>query len=121
MVLGKAQMEPRELELRVGTVIDGYVLIRQLGAGGMGVVFEAYEAISGRNVALKFFHPWCNAQICASPTHECDPDQVGYGSRTSVHAHCMAWEMRPLHCERCVGLRNSLGAIGRPRARSCYD
>ena len=37
----------------VGNRIGGYQIIRQLGCGGMGTVFEAEEIDSGRRVALK--------------------------------------------------------------------
>jgi WD40 repeat protein len=44
-----AQVEPR--------VIGGYQLRRRLGAGGMGIVYEAEQANTGRLVALKLVRP----------------------------------------------------------------
>jgi hypothetical protein len=37
--------------------VGGYRLLRQLGAGGMGAVYEAEEVASGRRVALKLIAP----------------------------------------------------------------
>ncbi|MEN0067910.1 MAG: serine/threonine-protein kinase, partial [Myxococcota bacterium] len=38
--------------------LGGYRVLRQLGAGGMGVVYEAEEDRPRRTVAIKTIHPW---------------------------------------------------------------
>ncbi|HYT87890.1 MAG TPA: serine/threonine-protein kinase, partial [Gemmataceae bacterium] len=44
------------------TTVGGYRLLRELGAGGMGTVFEAEEIASGRHVAVKLI-----ASVFADP------------------------------------------------------
>ena len=42
---------------RVGEVLSGkYRLLRKLGTGGMGAVYEAQHTFVGRRFAIKFLH-----------------------------------------------------------------
>jgi serine/threonine protein kinase len=41
---------------RIGTVVDKYTIVRMLGRGGMGAVYEARHKLS-RRFAIKFLHP----------------------------------------------------------------
>ena len=41
----------------IGTIIGPYRVVRKLGAGGMGSVFEAVHVTIERRVSIKVLHP----------------------------------------------------------------
>src|SRR5690348_2556832 len=45
------------VEIPIGSTVGGYLLKKQLGAGGMGAVYLARHRSLPRDVALKVLHP----------------------------------------------------------------
>ncbi len=56
MCVGDPMIEPDEPTLLPGTVIDAFELVRPLGSGTFGAVYEAVWRPQGKRVALKILH-----------------------------------------------------------------
>jgi hypothetical protein len=71
--------------LGVPEQVGGYRLLRQLGAGGMGAIYEAEDAASGRHVALKLIAP----DFAASPEAVERFRQEGRLASAIAHPRCV--------------------------------
>jgi serine/threonine-protein kinase len=58
LALAKALDGIRAHEITPGSVIDGRVeVVRRLGRGGMGTVYQGKDRVTGKTVAVKLIHP----------------------------------------------------------------
>ncbi len=55
-------------DLPRGATIDRYLVLSRLGAGGMGVVYAAYDPELGRNIAIKPSWRWNFSTAARSAT-----------------------------------------------------
>ena len=101
--LETVKLESDEGELPVGAEIGDYVLLRVIGRGGMGVVYEAEQKTLGRRVALKVLPQLAHldprtverfrveAQAAARLEHPHIVPVIGYGHHGGVHFYTMQY------------------------------
>ena len=96
---------------RIGTHIGPYKIVREVGRGGMGIVYEAIQAELGRRVALKVLPVQATqdsqflerfrreAQAAAKLEHASIVPVIGAGSDGEIHYYSMQFiEGRGLDC-----------------------
>jgi tetratricopeptide (TPR) repeat protein len=88
---------PLPTPLAAGTVVaDRFTLQRLAGRGGMGVVYQAHDAVSGRAVALKLLHPSSDSDLCLRFTREAEVlYRLRHPGIVSYVAHGLAREGLP--------------------------
>src|SRR3954468_19202553 len=118
-------MTSERADQRIGTVIDRYTIVRRLGQGGMGTVYEARHAKLARRSAIKFLLPELAASADALRRFENEAKTAGglehphlvavtdFG-RASDGAPYLVMEF--LEGEDCAALLGRLGPLPIPRA-----
>ncbi|MEM9412011.1 MAG: hypothetical protein AAGA30_12905 [Planctomycetota bacterium] len=56
-VVGKEDLKPDLSSTEVGQSLGDFQLLKEIGRGGMGIVYEAQQISLGRRVALKILSP----------------------------------------------------------------
>ncbi len=95
-------------DVLVGTTVGEYQVVRRVGMGGMGFVYEALQPLIGRRVALKILRPHiagdpsqverllAEARVVSSIHHRAIIDVYGFGQLPNV-GHYMVMEFLSGH------------------------
>jgi hypothetical protein len=110
----------------VGRSLGEYVLLRELGRGGMGVVFEAEQETLGRRVALKVLPPELTSDVRRLRRFEREARAAGRLHHTNIvpvfgvghHADTHYYIMQLIHGS---GLDAVIGELRRLRAEAPAD
>ncbi len=101
VLLEEIALPPAAPSLRVPEKLGDYRILREIGRGGMGVVYEAVQESLGRHVAFKVLpaHPWTDAtylerfrrevRMAARLHHTNIVPVFGTGEQDGVHYYAM--------------------------------
>lgn len=116
-------MTQNSLTIEAGTIINGYKIIEEIGSGGMGSVYKAYDEALSRTVAIKIMHRTSEgldrlgrirfqreASAIANLDHSGIVKIYSYGEYEGrpyfVMEHIKGWSLKDF-VSRCLFIRNS--------------
>jgi serine/threonine protein kinase len=117
---------PLGTALAPDSTLGDYRIVREIGRGGMGVVYEAVQLSLGRRVALKILPLFCalderqlarfknEAQAAAQLHHTNIVPVFGVGSERGIHFYAMQLIQGRTLAELIASLRDAPGPSARP-------
>ena len=98
---------PEATPLKPGVEIDGYQILKEIGQGGMGIVYKAKELALDRVVALKVLKPWVVSDATAAKQFQREATlaaQVSHPHVVKIFAIDKNWPPRYFAMELVQGL-----------------
>ena len=68
--------------------VSRYTVIKAVGKGTFGTVYEAEESTTGRIVAVKKVFQDKNYKVCASEVFLREEPRIGYHAKVEASQHC---------------------------------